>query len=200
MLTSFYYKNDEQIDSLYAQTREFVMKGYEKHIRRKKRGNFGISVGSLLKCLGINIGDIKSGVDIEKESIDKVFYELTQEQKLAVIVKSLQEKGKLKEIGSDSEKIPIGSYACFEGNFTVCEDERSTGDACILQGLIRDRNLRIVFSRAKVEPSIMGLLSYSAGNTLISGLGILARNDPDGILIRPIAFGSNFTNMLTKLK
>lgn len=197
MLSSFFYLNEKEIDSQYNQTGKIIFNKYEKLISKSRKGSFKITVGSLLKAMGINLGEINADGNLEKNISNKVEYILTYEQKLAIIIRYLIENHRLINLNKKNNvDFNIGSNVFFEGFFTLFEKINSNINVSLLHGKINNMTISLYFSVKKMEPSVYTYLSYEITNNLISGYGTIVKIKESQLIIRPSAFGINLGKIL----
>jgi hypothetical protein len=196
MLLTFYYLNREEVDRQYAQTERYTISALEEYIANETRAKGKLSLGGFFTFLGINLGDVEASGAWDRTSSKKVLKTLSTEQKLALVWRHLQRKGELVIIDSASRSgLTVGEAVVFEGVFALSKQSEKTAR---LEGEIDGSQITISFSLEKMPESIYNALQLDVSDIPLSGYGMIMKIDERGILLRPVAFGLNFSKVLMK--
>lgn len=198
-MITFYYINRQAINDQYAQIVSFVVESIEKYRATSGKADGKFAFGKWLNALGLDLGGIEIGGELNKESTEKIFLKLSEEQKVFIVWKKLQETSELVVLTDEtSEGIEIGSPILFEGMFSIFDGNES--EVSRLEGIVGRRKLVTIFSNENMPPSILGSLHHIPAENPLSGYGTVMRADEEEFIVRPIAFGLGFIKALAEVE
>lgn len=193
-MLEFYYLNKGVINSQYAQIVPHVVEKLEKWKSHSIKSNLKLSLGSFLKYIGLNLGSLEPAIEWGRTTDVRETHAFTDEQRLSLVWKHLKENDNLIVL-TDGTRITleVGKSVLFDGSFTFVD---FADDVAELKGTIGSKAVSIHFSKESVPLTILSTLQFHPENVPLSGYGIIMKADQEYILLRPIAFGLNFLEVL----
>ena len=90
-MITFYYINRQEIDYQYAQIVPLIVESIEENLKTSGKAEGKLTFGKWLKALGMDLGEVEIGGELNKESAQKILRKLSEEQKMGLVWKNLQE-------------------------------------------------------------------------------------------------------------
>jgi hypothetical protein len=194
-MITFYYINRKEIEQQYAQIVPYIVESIEESSKTSGKAKGKISLGSWLKVLGLNLGEAELGGELNRESAQKILRKLSEEQKVALVWKDLRDKGQLEIITeSTAVEIDTGMQILFEGMFSL--SEHTEEGVSRVEGTIGNNRVIILFSEKFMPASVLASLRYVPTDLPLSGYGTVIQAGRGDVIVRPIAFGLGFLNVL----